>query len=909
MGRSKSKTKNKRKRPTRKKEVAVREATVHIESADGQEHVSADPQENVSADPRENVKAELSLAARLAQWVVTVWLVAMTCWYAWTAAQAVLHPPNAGDDLKLAGAWLAFVVTVVLSHLIFRRRTVTLLWCAALITVGGSMIVLSKQVVAALITIWLLALAWTWGDWLLGRMGAKSSDVPLEWVCLCLSIGLALLSMVGLTLLIAHRMSALWAWIVLSVLTVVQWKSFLGLFERIRRNATAWSASRAKKGLPEQGILLLLMGFIGLFNLAWGLAPEIMYDSLNYHLAVPKAYLADHRIVNLHYGYNAHLVETIYTVALALHGQIVAKLLTLAMGIIATLGVYALGRKVFNHRVGLWSAALFYSTPLVSWLSSSTYIDLIVAMFLLATILAFLQWRGTRQIVWLWATGFLGGAAVGAKLNAAFGLPVIAILLVWELLRTRDLAVWSKVKGFAGCTLAAFLVAGPYFLINYVFTGNPFFPLLNGIFSRGSFQLAANINTDAAKFSLGHSPLALLRFPFVLTFDRQHYGQSPGSLGLCLVVLPVALILLFLRRTETKLLWLVSGVYLVLLVYTVPVARYGIPILPVVVVLAVATVFRFSTAPWMRRVNVACLGLAIVAQAALISIQFWQIPDRFPLKLASGLETQEAFLARGVIPYQAAQYLNRVTGRDRKVIGSGVKYVRFYLDAPLVSVPELHQLQQDVPVSALAGTLISNGYDYLMVERQGPDSQSTVPLLSQYFLDHFTTIEFTARRVNVYRLSATPQLPGSGRGENLLTNPGFEKLLAPGRPAEWHLSGKPRFAENPAEAHTGNVSVQATGNTGLFKRVAVVPGEMYALGHWSRADRPDQFGRLQVNWLNGKLKLLDANIEVFRAQPGWTWNEVYATAPAGASVADIFVSVHEEGTVWFDDYVFRKVTR
>ena len=40
----------------------------------------------------------------------------------------------------------------------------------------------------ALIAIWLLALTWTWGDWLLRRMGSRAHAVPLEWVCLAVRL-------------------------------------------------------------------------------------------------------------------------------------------------------------------------------------------------------------------------------------------------------------------------------------------------------------------------------------------------------------------------------------------------------------------------------------------------------------------------------------------------------------------------------------------------------------------------------------------------------------------------------------------------------------------------------------------------------------------------------------------------
>jgi hypothetical protein len=415
------------------------------------------------------------------------------------------------------------------------------------------------------------------------------------------------------------------------------------------------------------------------------------------------------------------------------------------------------------------------------------------------------------------------------------------------------------------------------------------------------------LNSDASQFSLGSSSLALLRLPFAFTFESQRFGNAAGAVGLSLALLPLALILFFLRRAQVRLLGAVSGVYLVLLAYTVPVGRYYVPILPLVVVLAVAAVVHFSSVKWMWRVNLACLGLAIVAQAAVIPIQFWEIPERFPLNVAFGLETQEAFLSRAVIPYPAAHYLNKVTRRDQKVIGFDVEYVRFYLNAPLVSGSGLGSGKNNVPVAALAGDMVSRGYEYLMMERQGPGSRSSSPLLSRDFLDHFATIEFTANRVEVYHLTATPDK--SVCGENLLANPGFETLTAPGRPADWNIYGRLRIAANAAEAHTGNVSVQATEQTSLTKSLPVEPGQTYMLGHWSRADRPDQFGRLQINWVDARDKMVDASIDVVRAEAGWTWHQFYAMVPAGASVAEVYVSVHENREVWFDDYVFCKMQR
>src|SRR5205085_2994704 len=118
--------------------------------------------------------------------------------------------------------------------------------------------------------------------------------------------------------------------------------------------------------------------------------------------------------------------------------------------------------------------------------------------------------------------------------------------------------------------------------------------------------------------------------------------------------------------------------YLVLLSYTLPIPRYYIPILPVVIVLVPATVLYVSRARWLRLINLACFGLIFVAQTAAIPIQFWQIPERLPLKVALGSETTEVFLSRAIEAYPAAQYINRTFRPGEKVVGLGVEEVRFY---------------------------------------------------------------------------------------------------------------------------------------------------------------------------------------------------------------------------------------
>ena len=82
------------------------------------------------------------------------------------------------------------------------------------------------------------------------------------------------------------------------------------------------------------------------------------------------------------------------------------------------------------------------------------------------------------------------------------------------------------------------------------------------------------------------------------------------------------------------------------------------------------------------------------------------------------------------------------------------------------------------------------------------------------------------------------------------------------------------------------------------------PGSLYTLGHWTRADQDGQFARLQVNWLDEQGKIVDTSIEVVPETEVWTFREFSLTAPDGTARATVYVSVHDNSKVWFDDVRF-----
>ena len=391
------------------------------------------------------------------------------------------------------------------------------------------------------------------------------------------------------------------------------------------------------------------MGLVFLLNLIWALMPEIQFDANNYHLAVARMYIEKGRIVDLSnflHSYFFHLFDLPIALCLAAGGPIAAKILLLVTGLFAAAATYSLGAMLFGHTVGLRSSALLYSTAVVGWLSGTAYVDNGLMLFLTVAVLAFLNWQETGDRVWLAITALLIGGSAGIKLQAVYVIPGMILARLWRGWRHVD---WRRVSSYAAAVLVALVIAAPWYGIVYGFTANPVFPLYNRIFN-SPLWAAENTTLNATQFGIGTSVGALLRLPFRMTFNTERFGEgSPrGSVGIgILLFVPFGIVMAFRDRRSQSLL-VISLLALLTWALTFQYVRYYVAILPLILSLGVAA----CSEPLL-------LLVLIVAQILISPVQYWNIPERFPIFTALGLETQTSFLARALPGYQSSLILNK----------------------------------------------------------------------------------------------------------------------------------------------------------------------------------------------------------------------------------------------------------
>jgi len=515
------------------------------------------------------------------------------------------------------------------------------------------------------------------------RTAGLAEEIPFA-----VSLGLGLLAylMLGLGLL-----GRLHVWVAVALLAALAGLGRRGMARLARRIVAvrigAWRWSAAPLLLFFAGALAL--SFIG----ALAPAADNDYDGLVYHLAIPKTYLRDgsiHAIPWLSHSNFPFTVEMLYLLGLLLRDDSLAKLFHLAYGWLAVCAVFAFARHWWGPRAGWLGAAIFAAIPLVAWEMMSAYNELAFALYAFLTIYALARARQEKEQGrgngWLWAGAMLCGLALGVKMLAGALLVFALGAMVWGTLRGRGGA--RELRLALGFALIALAVAAPWYVKSYLWTGNPVYPFMYGLFE-GRYWSAerALLYTEAQKeFGLGAGPLALLALPWRLTFSPQPFFDQPHVLRPFNVLILTFGPLLFALLPTLPLsgpvrapgrLALSFALFFALVWFGLSQnGRYLIPVLPGLCACAGLAASRL-----LDRRGLAASASALVLLLGLSSGLHASLALAGPsLRVALGLESRTDYLMRTSAIYPAFAAINRETPPEAKLLLFGAEPRTFYLE-------------------------------------------------------------------------------------------------------------------------------------------------------------------------------------------------------------------------------------
>jgi len=507
---------------------------------------------------------------------------------------------------------------------------------------------------------------------------------------------------------------------------------------------------------------LLIIGFLGV-EILLNLTPPTSRDALIHHLAVPKIWLSSGGFVETpwaDYSYYPMTINLLYLPALYAGIDVLPKFIHMTCGI----GIGLLLFFYLKHRLGiLWGglgAAIFLTTPIVVRLSTSAYIDLGMTFFTTGSLIAFLNWRDSnyQRLGWLLLSAVCMGFAIGSKYNALIAWLTLSLLLV--LVYVQDTQRQTAGMGFGVLfILLTAAVASPWYIKNFILTGNPFYPLFQRIFEVAQQQsLPAAVQTQAVEESskigffqmrrilYGESFIETLLIPLRMFFQGSDdsYRYFQGVLNPILILFIPFVFLGRMLRRDVLFLLVFSGIFMVFAYFlTEKQVRYLLPVIPCLSIVAAVgihhLVSRMQASPRTRVARyaahtVSLLVVLLLSMNVVYLIRYVRKID--PVPVVSGREPREVYLKRMLPHYHAVDYANRHLPADATVFTMFLGRRGYYLERPYRNEPQfgaatLHRLVRAAHDPETFSRMVQDiGVSHLLVQTD---------LLQRYLRDNFST--------------------------------------------------------------------------------------------------------------------------------------------------------------------------
>lgn len=527
----------------------------------------------------------------------------------------------------------------------------------------------------------------------------KSPLTRLEKSYLSPVLGMGLISCFFLLLGLAKLLYVVTAWGLLAL----GWAIWALTLIRARRGKAKFvqRTGNQKRSAPmRQRVLDTCLALLGLGSLlcvlpANTLVPPHEWDEIAYHMALAKIYVQSHGLVYLPYVLPSNWplsTEMLFAAGLLLGSELVAHFITWWMTLWTAWGLYLIGRRFLSRRIGWLAAMLYLTVPLVKRLTGSGLIDVSLAFYGTAAILAYARYRQNRSLGWAGLSGLFSGLAASSKLMGGAYPLILGLLIVldsqvsprlhWRTLLTRLGIFW----GFG------LLMVGPWYLRSYAYTGNPIWPFLYSVFAGKNWDALGReyYMQELFTFWTADLPLSLRGFAkslYYVFFEPASLGGYHGGLGQVLLVLAgMSVVFMVIRRKTSQFilaLLLFCGLYYVLWFLLLSHhVRYFFPILPALALLAAFafyTIWDHLPNPLLQWALAGVLVLSLARDFPLVEAgQRGYLKEQ--LRYATGHLSRDAFLDTRIDVMPAIRYINSELRPDAVVLLLPYENRGYYLE-------------------------------------------------------------------------------------------------------------------------------------------------------------------------------------------------------------------------------------
>lgn len=526
------------------------------------------------------------------------------------------------------------------------------------------------MVISILIALGILIIGTIIGKQLIRLLGIVAGNSG-ELIVLASALGIGVVAYLFLALGIIGLLIAPVIWSLLGILAIWTWRKIRGLRVSWQK---LWMTGRPENLFEQIGATLVLVMIIIVF--LRGLAPVTDYDGLAYHLVVPREYLKAARIIPVPGEAHANfplLIDLLFIPGITLGLENTARLIHWIFGILMGFGVFTLTRRITGSRHAGWLALfIFATTPVIGTIGGYAHTDLGWALFEFLAVYAIICWSENYECNWLILAGIFAGLGLGSKY---LGLPVLAILGLAVLIQSKLYVrkSWSTiVRDGAIFGLVALIVGSPWYLKNWIWLGNPFYPLWFGGREWDIF-LSYKLEFMGKNYGPRRGIMGLLLLPWdIFRYSVGYFGPIPFTFPTPLTFLMPLYI--FVRKNRMiNLILMIAILRFGIWALSARNTRYLIDLYPL---LSIAVAYLLLEISHRRQVRV---FIQVIVLGLLIINLIWQLMllvQENPIRVILGIQDREAYLTEYNYPsYSIITYLNRLPeGSSVMFIGNGQSY-------------------------------------------------------------------------------------------------------------------------------------------------------------------------------------------------------------------------------------------
>jgi len=212
------------------------------------------------------------------------------------------------------------------------------------------------------------------------------------------------------------------------------------------------------------------------------LPPHGPTDVLYYHMTIPKLFLGHGAIVTNPTFFPSFFPsngELLFSLALVIGGPVLVNLTHFGFALLTVTALYVYTQKYFEREYALIPGIIYLTAPVINSWGTMAYTCNILGFYLLVVSMRLMECDKESKVNEVAFLGLITGMALGIKYQA-----ILLVGLLYLFFFIHKLKGWKKVSIlFSASLFIGIILVSPWFVRNYIITRNPFFPILNDIFS------------------------------------------------------------------------------------------------------------------------------------------------------------------------------------------------------------------------------------------------------------------------------------------------------------------------------------------------------------------------------------------------------------------------------------------